>query len=247
MTSAPATSLARSVLYQKSIIARAHASEIGKRAFGHPVSLEHRWRAAEAWRRFNAMSQEDRREYYFAKRAKYLINCLTTERYRRVFRLRCEGDDGKMVYLETWIHKRAHPVTLLLKLMRMPHAPLVLRLDCAKTAARYLHRKPKARIVVAERLYRCMSPGAFRFRRIARMTLRKLSRASCRNADHRHDRADGTNLNLSPCDVAGGSDAAGEPFPRLSPAPRGRGRVRANRGGGDAGDGAARHDDGDAA
>jgi hypothetical protein len=29
------------------------------------------------------MSEEARREYYFAKRAKYLINCLTTERYRR--------------------------------------------------------------------------------------------------------------------------------------------------------------------
>jgi hypothetical protein len=71
-----------------------------------------------------------------------------------VFRLRCEGDDGKMVDLETWIHKRAHPATLLLKLMRMREAPLVLRLDCAKTAARYLHRKPRARIVVqcAERI-----------------------------------------------------------------------------------------------
>jgi hypothetical protein len=47
-----------------------------------------------------------------------------------------------------WIHKRAHPVTLLLKLMRMRHAPLVLRLDCAKTAARYLFRKPKAVVAV---------------------------------------------------------------------------------------------------
>jgi hypothetical protein len=128
----PATVTARSALYQKSIIAHALAGEIGKRTFGRPVSLEHRWRAAEAWRRFNAMSAEARREYYFAKRAKYLINCLTTERYRRVFRLRCEGDDGKMVELETWIHRRAHPVTLLLKLMRMPEAPLVLRLRLCK-------------------------------------------------------------------------------------------------------------------
>jgi hypothetical protein len=89
------------------------------------------------------MSPEARREYYFEKKAGWLTNVLVTERYRRVFRLRCEGDDGKMVDLETWIHNRAHPVTLLLKLMRMRHAPLVMRLDCAKTAARYLYRKPK--------------------------------------------------------------------------------------------------------
>jgi hypothetical protein len=113
-----------------------------------PASLERRWLAAEAWRRFNAMSAEARREYYFEKKARWLTNVLVTERYRRVFRLRCQGDDGNMVDLETWIHKRAHPVTLLLKLMRMRHAPLVLRLDCAKTAARYLYRKPKAVVAV---------------------------------------------------------------------------------------------------
>ena len=94
------------------------------------------------------MSPEARREYYFEKKARWLVNVLVTERYRRVFRPRCEGDDGKMVDLETWIHKRAHPVTLLLKLMRMRHAPLALRFDCAKTAARYLYRKPKARVAV---------------------------------------------------------------------------------------------------
>jgi hypothetical protein len=144
----PATSLARTILYAKSARAREWTRELGKHSFGHPVSLEHRWQVAEGWRRFNAMSQEARREYYFEKRARWLTNVLVTERYRRVFRLRCDGDDGRMVDLETWIPKRAHPVTLLLKLMRMPHAPLVLRLDCAKTAARYLHRRPKARIVV---------------------------------------------------------------------------------------------------
>jgi hypothetical protein len=71
----PATTLARSALYQKSVSARAHASEIGKRALGHPVSVEHRWKAAEAWRRFHAMSAEVRREYYFEKRAPFFLPC----------------------------------------------------------------------------------------------------------------------------------------------------------------------------
>jgi hypothetical protein len=53
-----------------------------------------------------------------------------------------------MVELETWIARHAHPVTLLLKLMRMPTAPTVLRLDCAKTAARYLHKPPQPVITV---------------------------------------------------------------------------------------------------
>ena len=144
----PATSLARSILHSKSALHREHISEIGKRAVGHPVSVEHRWKAAEAWRRFHAMSAEVRREYYFEKRARYLVNVLVTQGDRRVFRLRCEADGGGMVELETWIAKHAHPVTLLLKLMRMPHAPTVLRLDCAKTTARYLHKPPKQVITV---------------------------------------------------------------------------------------------------
>jgi hypothetical protein len=147
----PPTVAARAALYQKSFAARAHASEIGKRTLGRPCDLVRRWQAAEGWRRFNAMSEAARREYYFSKHAKYLTNVLVTERYRRVFRLRCEGDDGNWVDLETWIHRRAHPVQLLLKLMRMPHAPIILRLDCAKTAARYLYRKPKPVVVVVER------------------------------------------------------------------------------------------------
>jgi hypothetical protein len=148
----PATCLARTILYLKSVPARQRISETsGKRAFGHPVSLEHRWKAAEAWRRFNAMSAEARREYYFEKKARWLTNCLVNEPGRRVFRLRCKGDDGQMVDLETWIAYGAHEVALLLKLMRMPHAPLVLRLDCAKVAAAYLHRRPKARVVVQYR------------------------------------------------------------------------------------------------
>ena len=144
----PATTLARSALYQKSVSARAQASEIGKRALGHPVSIERRRQAAEGWRRFNAMSAEARREYYFEKRARYLVNVLVTQGDRRVFRLRCEADGGGMVELETWIARHAHPVTLLLKLMRMPHAPAVLRLDCAKITARYLHKRPKPVITV---------------------------------------------------------------------------------------------------
>jgi hypothetical protein len=82
-----------------------------------------------------------------------LTNCLVNEPGRRVFRLRCQGDDGQMVDLETWIAYGAHEVTLLLKLMRMPHAPLVLRLDAAKTAAAYLHRRPKA-VVALEHVER---------------------------------------------------------------------------------------------
>ena len=79
----------------------------------------------------------------FAKRARCLINVLVTQGDRRVFRLRCAADDGKMVDLETSIGLDEHPVELLLKLMRMPHAPTVLRLDCAKTTARYLLKRPK--------------------------------------------------------------------------------------------------------
>jgi hypothetical protein len=80
------------------------------------------------------MSEETRREYYFAK--------------RRVFRLRCEGDGEKMVDLETWIAPHPHPVTLLPKLMRMPEVPLVMRLDCANAAARYLYWLPKPQMVM---------------------------------------------------------------------------------------------------
>lgn len=68
------------------------------------------------------MSAEVRREHFFAKRARWLIDCLVTQGDRRVFRLRCEADGGGMVELETWIARHAHPVTLLLKLMRLPHA-----------------------------------------------------------------------------------------------------------------------------
>jgi hypothetical protein len=44
-----------------------------------------------------------------------------------------------------------HPIELLLKLMRDPVAPLVLRLDCAKTAARFLYDRKATSVVVEDR------------------------------------------------------------------------------------------------
>jgi hypothetical protein len=146
----PATTVARSILYAKSISAREWTRELGSRSLGRPHDPERRRRMAESYHRFRAMSADAQREYLFAKRARWLIACLVTQGDRRVFRLRCEADGGGMVDLETSIGLDEHPIELLLRLMRMPHAPTVLRLDCAKTTARYLHRRPKP-VVTVER------------------------------------------------------------------------------------------------
>ena len=130
------------------------------------------------------MSAEVRREHFFAKRARYLVNVLVTQGNRRVFRLRCEADGGGMVNLETSIGLDEHPIELLLKLMRMPRAPTVLRLDCAKITARYLHRPPQP-VVTVEWEQQRLERRRERKREYMRKYCRRLSSVAATDAAYR--------------------------------------------------------------
>ena len=145
-------SLARAILTTKSVNVES-CRRMGRARRG-PYDPATCAKVSEALRRLGSMDFAVRREHFFAKRARYLVNVLVTQGDRRVFRLRCAGDDGKMVDLETSIDLDEHPIELLLKLMRMPHAPTVLRLDCAKTTARYLLKRPKVVITVEQQQQR---------------------------------------------------------------------------------------------
>jgi hypothetical protein len=121
-------SLTRAILTTKSVnVERCRAMGRARRGPYDPATCA---KVSEALRRLGTMDFAIRREHVFAKRARWLVNVLVTQGDRRVFRLRCAGDDGNMVDLETSIGIDEHPIELLLKLMRMPTAPAVLRLDC---------------------------------------------------------------------------------------------------------------------
>jgi hypothetical protein len=62
----PATTVARSILYAKSISAREWTRELGSRSLGRPHDPERRRRMAESYHRFRAMSADAQREYLTA-------------------------------------------------------------------------------------------------------------------------------------------------------------------------------------
>jgi hypothetical protein len=135
--------IARLVLNDKRPLAREVAATITRRGKPHSSNSD---RISEGLRRLYAMSEEAQREHHFVRRAKYLINCLVTVGDRRVFHLdRLKHDDGTPTTVHVEVPIDAHPIELLLRIMRDPAASLVLRLDCAKTAARYLYPREGAR------------------------------------------------------------------------------------------------------
>lgn len=91
--------------------------------------------------------REARRRVQVLHRARWLTNAIVIQDHRQVFDVAVPSDDGGIVRVKIVLAEDATPLEFLLAVMRHSDAPLVMRLDAAKTAAMYIHsRKATLRI-----------------------------------------------------------------------------------------------------
>jgi hypothetical protein len=143
-------SLARAILTTK-LVNVEPARAMGQRNRG-PWDPEHSRKMREALSILNAISREARRYYRAERRSRWLTNCIVTHADRKTFDLKGVAPDGIPYDIHIEMPLDATLLDFLLLVMRCEDAPMVMRLDCAKTAAPLMHEKPRRTVgVVIER------------------------------------------------------------------------------------------------
>jgi hypothetical protein len=143
------TSLARSVLVAKAVNVEG-CREMGRRNRG-PYSPEVCRKVSEACRFIKSLSAEARLYYLAERKSRWLLNCIVTHPDRKTFDL--VGVDPLTqrhfnMHLEFPVD--ATLLDFLLLVTRCSDAPVTMRLDAAKTAAKLMHAPAKP-VVTVER------------------------------------------------------------------------------------------------
>ncbi|HZZ22731.1 MAG TPA: hypothetical protein VFE60_09215 [Roseiarcus sp.] len=143
----PATQIAKSILHLKTPRARAFASGMGRNHRGpyDPLTCA---KVSDACRFIKSLSAEARRYYLAERKAKWLTNCIVTHPDRKTFDLAGVLDEPYDIHIEMPLD--ATLLDFLLLVMNCPDAPMLMRLDAAKTAATLMHERPKP-VVTVER------------------------------------------------------------------------------------------------
>jgi hypothetical protein len=105
----------------------------------------------EALSVLNAMSAEARRYYRAERRSRWLTNCIVERGDIKTFDLAgTDPQTGRRFAVHIEMPSSATLLDFLLLVMRCNDAPMIMRLDCAKNAAKLMHEKPRGKVVVIE-------------------------------------------------------------------------------------------------
>ena len=140
---------ARAVLTTKAVNVE-RCREMGRRNRG-PYSPETCRKVSDACRFIKSLSAEARRYYLAERKARWLTNCIVTHPDRKTFDL--AGVDpltGRRFAVHIEMPSSTTLLDFLLLTMNCPDAPMLMRLDAAKTAATLMHKRPKP-VVTVER------------------------------------------------------------------------------------------------
>jgi hypothetical protein len=140
---------ARAVLTTKAVNVE-RCREMGRRNRG-PYSPETCRKVSDSCRFIKSLSAEARRYYLAERKARWLTNCIVTHPDRKVFDL--AGVDpltGRRFWVHIEMPLDATLLDFLLLVTRCNDAPVSMRLDAAKTAAKLMHAPPPP-VVTVER------------------------------------------------------------------------------------------------
>ena len=143
-----AAAAAQAILHLKTPRARAFASDMGRNHRGpyDPLTCA---KVSDACRFIKSLSADARRYYLAERKARWLTNCIVTHPDRKVFDLAGVLDEPYDIHIEMPLD--ATLLDFLLLVMRYEGAPVVMRLDAAKTAAKLMHAPPKPVVMVDRR------------------------------------------------------------------------------------------------
>jgi hypothetical protein len=142
-----AAAAAQAILHLKTPRARAFASGMG-RAHRGPYDPLTCAKVSAAVRFIRSLSAEARRYYLAERKARWLTNCIVTHPDRKTFDLVGVLDEPYDIHIEMPLD--ATLLDFLLLVMNCPDAPMIMRLDAAKTAAKLMHEPPKPVVVTLE-------------------------------------------------------------------------------------------------
>ena len=142
-----AAAAAQAILHLKTPRARAFASGMG-RAHRGPYDPLTCAKVSDGVRFIRSLSAEARRYYLAERRAKWLTDVIVTHPDCKTFDLAGVLDEPYDIHIEMPLD--ATLLDFLLLVMNCPDAPMLMRLDAAKTAATLMHERPKP-VVTVER------------------------------------------------------------------------------------------------
>jgi hypothetical protein len=142
-----AASIAQTVLHLKSPRARAFTRELGRKQVG-PRDYLSCMRVSEACRFIKSLAPEARRYFIAERKAKWLTDVLVVEQDRKVFALKGVAPDGIPYNVHIDLPGDATLIDFLTAVMNCKGAPVIMRLDAAKTCAPLVHERPKPVVMV---------------------------------------------------------------------------------------------------
>jgi hypothetical protein len=118
---------------------------------------------SDACRFIKSLSVEARRYYLAERKAKWLTNCTVTHPDRKTFDL-VGVFEGCAYDIHIEMPLDATLLDFLLLVMNCESAPMLMRLDAAKTAAKLMHKPPKPVVTLSPATNPPSSPQALRMR-----------------------------------------------------------------------------------